>query len=107
MALARSAGSGNSVTMMAMITEADRAPPIPWTKRPATSMAGLTATPQMTEATVKDAIPAKKTSLRPIRSPRRPAISRKLANVIKKASTTQISPDWLKCRSRESPGAPR
>ena len=32
-------GFGNLVTMMATITEADSAPPMPWTKRAVTSMA--------------------------------------------------------------------
>ncbi len=66
MALARSTGLGNSVTMMATITEDDSAPPMPWTKRAATSMAWLSADPQAMEARVKSATPARNTFLRPI-----------------------------------------
>ncbi len=83
MALARSVGRGNSVTMMAMMTEEDSAPPMPWTKRAATSTAWLSADPQAMDASVKMATPVRNTFLRPIRSPRRPAISRKLPKLMR------------------------
>ena len=78
MALARSKGIWNSVTMMATITDDDSAPPMPWTKRDATNMAWLSAEPQAIEASVNRVTPARNTFLRPIRSPRRPAMRRKL-----------------------------
>ena len=81
--MARSAGLGNSVTMMATITEADSAPPMPWTKRAVTSMAWLSADPQAMEARVNSVTPARNTFLRPMRSPRRPAMSRKLPKEIR------------------------
>ena len=64
--------------MMATMTEDDSAPPMPWTKRAATSMAWLSADPQAIEARVNTVTPARNTFLRPIRSPRRPAMRRKL-----------------------------
>ena len=64
--------------MMATMTDDDSAPPMPWTKRAPTSMAWLSADPQAMEASVNRATPARKTFLRPTRSPRRPAMRRKL-----------------------------
>ena len=64
--------------MMATITDDDSAPPMPWTKRAATNMAWLSADPQAMEASMNRPTPARNTFLRPIRSPRRPAMSRKL-----------------------------
>ena len=78
MALARSTGLWNSVTMMATITDDESAPPMPWTKRDATNMAWLSAEPQAIEASVNRVTPARNTFLRPMRSPRRPAMRRKL-----------------------------
>ena len=83
MALARSVARGNSVTMMATITEEDSAPPMPWTKRAATNMVWLSAAPQAMEARVNTVTPARNTFLRPIRSPRRPAMRRKLPKEIR------------------------
>ena len=77
-ALARSAGRANSVTMMATITEEDSAPPMPCTKRDDTSIAWLVADPHTMEASVNSATPVRNTFLRPMRSPRRPAMRRKL-----------------------------
>ena len=77
-ALARSLGRGNSVTMMAMITDEESAPPMPWTKRAATNMVSLPADPQAMEAKVNSVTPARNTFFRPMRSPRRPAMRRKL-----------------------------
>ena len=83
MALARSTGLGNSVTMMATITEEESAPPMPWTKRAPTNKAWLSAEPQAMEARVNNATPARNTFLRPTRSPRRPAMRRKLPKEIR------------------------
>ena len=78
MALPRSSALGNSVTMMATITEEDSAPPMPCTNRDTISMVWLSADPQTMDARVKRVTPARKTFLRPTRSPRRPARRRKL-----------------------------
>ena len=99
MARARSCGWGNSVTMMARITEACMAAPMPWTKRAAMRKPWLGAAPHSTEAAVKMTSPARNTRLRPSRSPSRPASSRKLPKVTRKALTTQVRLPWLKCRS--------
>ena len=98
-ARARSSGSGNSVTMMARITEACIAAPTPWMKRAAISTPSLGARPHSTDAAVKTTTPARKTRLRPIRSPSRPASNRKLPNVIRKALMTQVRLPWVKWRS--------
>ena len=87
------------MTMMAMMTDAEKAPPIPWRNRPVMRTAWLWATPHMIDAPVKSTIPVRNTLRRPIRSPRRPAISRKLPKVMRKASTTQARLDGVKCRS--------
>src|SRR5664280_965003 len=86
--------------MMAMIADAEKAPPIPGANRPMINMAWLEATPQSTDEAVKTAIPARKIFLRPTRSPNRPARRRKLPKVMRKASTTQARPAWEKCSSR-------
>ena len=99
MARLRSPAAGNSVTMMAMITEDEKAPPMPWRNRPTISTAWLWATPHMTDAEVNTTMPVRKTFRRPIRSPSRPAMSRKLPKVIRKAVTTQVRPDAVKCSS--------
>ena len=64
--------------MMATITEEESAPPMPWMNRAVMSMAWPSADPQAMEASTNRATPARNTFLRPIRSPRRPARSRKL-----------------------------
>ena len=69
--------------MMATITEEDNAPPIPWTKRAATNMAWLSADPQTMEDRVNRVTPAMNTFFRPMRSPRRPAMRRKLPKEIR------------------------
>ena len=57
------------------------------------------AIPHRSEATVNMTTPARNTRLRPARSPRRPASSRRLPNVTRKALTTQVRFVWLKWRS--------
>ena len=99
MARARSAASGNSVTMIARITDAWAAAPTPCRKRAKISIASLSASPHSRDARVKTTTPARKICLRPSRSPRRPVSSSRLPNVTRKALTTQVRPDWLKPRS--------
>src|SRR4051794_580122 len=105
MARARVSGSGNSVTMIARITEAWAAAPTPCRKRAPIRTPSLDARPQSSEASVKTTSPAWKTRLRPARSPRRPASRSRLPKVMRKASTTQVRPDWLKWRSRWMAGS--
>ena len=83
MALARSPGTGKSATMMARMTEDERAAPSPWTNRAEMSRIWLSAAPQATEAAVNSATPTRKTFLRPNRSPSRPAKRSEPANVIR------------------------
>ena len=78
MAFTRSSTRGKSVAIRARITEVAIAPPKPWRNRAAISASWDSASPQASEATVKMAVPARNTRLRPRRSPRRPASSRKL-----------------------------
>jgi hypothetical protein len=82
-ALARSPGWGNSVTIMPRITAEAIAPPAPCRKRAATSMAGVWAAPQAIEAAVKSVRPARNTRRRPSRSPRRPASRSSPPNAIR------------------------
>jgi hypothetical protein len=74
-AFARSAGSGNIVTIIPRMTAEVIAPPRPCTKRAATSISWLCASPHASEATVKTASPVRKTPRRETRSPSRPASS--------------------------------
>ena len=98
-ARARAAASGNSVTMIARITDAWAAAPTPWSRRAAISAPSLVANPHSSEANVKTTRPARKTRLRPARSPSRPASSSRLPKVTRKPLTTQVRSDWLKPRS--------
>ena len=98
-ARARSAASGNSVTMIARITDAWAAAPTPCSRRAAISAPWLGATPHKSDASVKTTRPARNTRLRPRRSPRRPARSSRLPKVTRKALTTHVRFAWLKPRS--------
>ncbi len=69
--------------MMATITDELSAPPMPWMKRAATSRPWLSADPQAMEASVNSVTPARNTFLRPMRSPRRPAMRRKLPKLMR------------------------
>ena len=60
---------------MPSTTAALIAPPMPCTKRAATSQAWLWAAPQSIEAVVKRTSPVRKTVRRPMRSPSLPASS--------------------------------
>ena len=82
-ALACSAGSGNIVTIMPRITAEVSAPPMPCTKRAATSCSCVWASPQAIEASVKIARPVRKTPRREIRSPSRPASSSRPPNAMR------------------------
>ena len=72
-ARARSRASGNSATMIARITDDERAPPNPWTNRATISIAWSVLAPQAADAAVNTKTPIKKTRRRPKRSPSRPA----------------------------------
>src|SRR4051794_10501245 len=98
-ARARSAGCGNSVTMIARITDAWTAAPTPCRKRAPISAPWLGASPHRIDAAVKNTTPARNTRLRPNRSPSRPASRRKPPNVTRKAFTTQVRSACVKCRS--------
>ena len=82
-ACARSRGLVKPVTINAMITPDERAPPRPWRARATTSVAGSLASPLRADAIVNTTTPARNTFLRPTRSPARPATSRKLPKVIR------------------------
>ena len=99
MARARSTAPGNSVTMIARITDAWAAAPTPWSRRAPISSAWVEATPQSSDAAVKMTRPARKTRRRPRRSPRRPARSSRLPNVTRNPLTTHVRFAWLKPRS--------
>jgi DNA-binding MarR family transcriptional regulator len=90
MALARSRWSGNSATIIARITEAERAAPRPWTKRAAISISWEPAVPHRTEAMVNSVTPVRKTFLRPIRSLSRPASRRAPPKVIRYVALAQL-----------------
>src|SRR3954447_15623868 len=91
--------------MRARTAEDAIAPPSPCVKRAAISIGWLPANPHTADAAVKRARPSRKTFLRPARSPRRPAISRKLAKAIMYAFTTHVRSAWEKCRSRWMDGS--
>ena len=95
----RSTASGNSVTMIARITDAWAAAPTPWSSLAPISSASVEATPQSSDATVNVTRPARNMRRRPRRSPRRPARSSRLPNVTRKALTTHVRLAWLKPRS--------
>ena len=82
-ALACSRGSANIVTIMPRITAEVSAPPMPCRNRAATSISWFAASPHSSEAPVKTPRPARKTFLRPARSPSRPASSSRPANAIR------------------------
>ena len=104
-AFARSTGSGKRVTIMARITAELTAPPMPWMKRAAISIGWLNERPQRSDAAVNKARPARKTRLRPTRSPTRPASRSRPPNAIRYALITQARPDWVKPRSRWMDGS--
>ena len=76
-ALARSAGSVNSVIINDSATAEAIAPPSPCTARAPTSIACEVARPQHSEATVNSVIPHRNRRRWPYRSPSRPPSSRK------------------------------
>ena len=80
-ALARSAGSVNSVMTSDSATALTTAPPRPCTARATTRAAGEPASPHTTEAPVKQAMPVTNIRRWPSRSPSRPPSSRKPPNV--------------------------
>ena len=82
-AIARSAGFGNSVTSSASTAADATAPPSPWMNRATISSTWLSESPQAAEASVNSTRPPKNMRLRPKRSPSRPPRSRKLPNAIR------------------------
>ena len=68
---------------MATIADTAPAPPSPWMKRATMSTPWESASPHAAEASVKPVTPKRKIRRRPMRSPRRPARSRKLPKVIR------------------------
>ena len=98
-AFARSSGSGNSVTTMARITAELTAPPMPWMNRAAISIGCVNESPHSIDAAVKSRRPARKTRLRPTRSPTRPASKSSPPNAIRYALMTHARPDCEKPRS--------
>ncbi len=98
-AFARSRAPVNSVMMIATMTELETAPPRPWKKRAMINIDWDCARAHTNDDVVKIATPLRKTFFRPMRSPRRPASSKKLPKAIRYASTTQVRLDWVKWRS--------
>ncbi len=82
-ALARSAGTGKSATMIARMTDDESAAPSPWANLAPMRRACVSAAPQAAEASVNSARPTRKTLFRPMRSPSRPASRRAPAKVIR------------------------
>jgi hypothetical protein len=78
-ALFRSEPSGNVVEMIERAVGVMIAAPTPWTTRAIRRAAGDQASPQMSEAAVKSAMPTIKTRRRPSRSAARPPSSSKPA----------------------------
>ncbi len=77
MAFPCSFGSGNIITIIPRTTAEFSAPPTPCTKRAAISTSWLGESAQTSEAAVKTAMPMRKIRRWPMRSPMRPASSRK------------------------------
>ncbi len=73
------------------------AAPVPWTARAAARVTIPPASPQAREAREKTRNPTAKTRLRPKRSAREPAVSRKAARVRAYASITHWSPEKFAC----------
>ena len=69
--------------MIATIAETAPAPPSPWTKRATISSPCESASPHAADASVNTVTPTRKIRRRPIRSPSRPASSRKLPKVMR------------------------
>ena len=97
----RSLGMGNSVMMIARITEAWAAAPTPCTKRAAISAHWLGAMPHRSDAAMNVTRPARNTRLEPARSPIRPASRRRLPNVTRNALTTHVRFDWLNLNEQD------
>ncbi len=73
--LAVASRTTNAASRASGMTAEVIAPPMPWTKRAATSISWLWARPHASEASVKTPRPARKTPRREMRSPSRPASS--------------------------------
>jgi hypothetical protein len=99
-ALARSLASVNNVTRMPSTTAEAMALPTPWTNLAKISIPGPVANPASRDAAVKTAFPARNMTLRPMRSPNRPARSSSPPKAIRYALTVQLSPAGENPRSR-------
>ena len=104
MALARSAGSGNVLAMIAIATGLSIVPPTACSARAAISQPMPGARPHSSEPSPKAARPTWKTRRRPTRSAVDPASTRKLASTRVYASTVHCRPDTEACRSRRIAG---
>ncbi len=104
-ALARSAGSGNVLAVMAMATGLSMVPPAACTARAAISQPMPGARLHSSEPSPKAARPTWKTRRRPTRSAVAPASTRKLASTRVYASTVHCRPDSVACRSRPMAGS--
>lgn len=104
MALARSAGPGNVLAMIAIDTGLSIVPPTACSARAAISQPMLGARPHSSEPSPKAARPTWKTRRRPIRSAVDPASIKKLASTRVYASTVHCRPDTEACRSRRIAG---
>src|SRR5262245_48993493 len=104
-ARARSAGSRNVLTTIAIATGLSIVPPTACTTRAAISHPMLGARPHSIEPTPNPARPIMKIRRRPYRSAVEPASTRKLASTSVYASTVHCSPDTGASRSRRSAGS--
>jgi len=101
----RSRGSVNVVASSASVLGAASAAPRPWATRAATSVAGESAKPPASEATVKSATPAISSRRRPSRSPARPPSSSSPPKTSVYEFMTQASPVVEKPRSSRIRGS--
>ena len=104
-AFVRSAGSWKSSRSSESATAETTAPPRPCTARAAISMFCEVESPQASEASVKSAIPPRKSRRWPNRSPSRPPSSRKPPKVSRYAFTTHASDSSVKPRSARIEGS--
>jgi hypothetical protein len=91
--------SSNVALMMARLPGTRNAAPIPCSARPIIRMRGEVATPQITDAAVKNATPKRKTFLRPNWSPSDPPTSIRAPRKSANASTTHWTSVMVAWRS--------
>ena len=76
----RCRASGNIAEMIASVVGVASAAPAPCSTRPASSTLSPVASPEISEAAVNSAVPARNSRRRPYRSASRPPASSRLAN---------------------------